>query len=93
MVRGSPGPRNRTAVDVLWTTPGHRKALINADYPAIRGSRSPALGIICELFDLFLCDAELLLIGLVASPILVTQNFNAIGVRNIFWRGSFLVHR
>ena len=27
MVRGSPGPRNRTNTDVLWTSAGARKAL------------------------------------------------------------------
>jgi hypothetical protein len=27
MVRGSPGPRNRTRVDVLWTWAHQRKAL------------------------------------------------------------------
>src|SRR5687768_9836942 len=54
-------------------------------------ARLAALGVVREVFDLLLGHAELLLIGLLARAVLVTQDLDVIGALNIFC-GSFLVH-
>jgi len=90
MVRASLGPRNRTHADVLWTRAGHRNALNYRAGLALPG-RSATLGVIREVLDLFLGDSELLLIGVVAGAIFVSQDFVAVGVR-LMRSGAFVFH-
>ena len=102
MVRGSPGPRNRTNTDVLWTSAGARKALNSPgrrpaghsyicvdtgvsghprDATGFRvpgGGRSAAFGVILEVVDLLVRNAELLLVGFGVGAVLMPQHFDAV---------------